>query len=75
MIPLLIVTFYVDEYLTELLSGEVYLIISNLTVGLMAAVTVLLWAGLNSSFYRQLGGNAGGSSDADGNAAPPNNAQ
>jgi len=56
MMPLIAMTFFVEEHRPELVIADTYLILSNLFYGLAGAVTILLWAGLNSSFYRQLGG-------------------
>lgn len=56
LMPILIVVYFVDEYLSALSTSETYMLVSNMLIGFLAALTVLLWAGMNSSFYRQLGG-------------------
>ena len=51
-----VVVFVGEAVFSSLISEDIYTAISGLLFGLGVALTVLLWAGLNSSLYRQLGG-------------------
>jgi len=54
--PAFIVLGYAEFSAPEMFANEGFILVSNLIIGFTAAVSTLLWAGVNSSFYRQLGG-------------------
>jgi hypothetical protein len=57
LIILIVSPFILSLFLAvEFLANEAFLLLSNFLMGVVVALTVLLWAGLNSFFYRQLGG-------------------
>lgn len=56
LLPVFAILYFTDSQTTLQNPSVAYVIGTNLLLGFPVAVSTLLWAGLNSSLYRQLGG-------------------